>query len=194
MADGDRRYDPVSPIPNSPPGYLASPASPTSPQRESRNTYQRLTGAPSPEEFNQSRIAAVPEDEVAQPPYFTAPSQGLRIDSTIPSTTSGQREPISRVPVGSKNSTPQTPGTAETFSPQTHQRTSSATTAYDPSERYGLGDDYTAPNRYNRRSQSYQAPVGQFDSSTERLNKGPASPSVRSATSRRSKYDSASPD
>jgi hypothetical protein len=189
MAAEDRKYDTVSSIPNSPPSYVTSP---TSPLRESRSSYQRLIGAPSPEEFSQTRIATVPEDEVAQPPFSTGPLQGLRIDSAIPSTTPSQRDPISRVSVGSRNNTPQTPGTASTFSPNVHHRSYSATTAYDPSERYGLGDEDAASNRYNRRSQTYQGSTGQFESSTERLNKGVGTPSVRSTTSKRSKYDSSS--
>ena len=189
MAAEDRKHDNVSSTPNSPPGYVTNP---TSPPRENRSSYQRLFGAPSPEEFNQTRIATVPEDEVALPPFFAGPPQGLRIDSAIPSTTSAQRDPTSRVPVGSRNTTPQTPGTASTFSPHIHNRPYSTATAYDPLERYGLDDDDAAPNRYNRRSQTYQGSTGQFESSTERLNKNGATPSLRSATSKRSKYDSSS--
>jgi hypothetical protein len=194
MAEDSRRsrdYEYIASSPLSPPAN-SSGSTPISPAKDGPS-YQRLIGAPSPEEFGRPRIQTIQEGQAFAQSFTIPQSQGLGINPTSPGEALGSREPLPRVAVGSRPSAPRTPSSAETFSPQSHNRTYSATTAYDPSERYGLGglgDDDVAPNRYGRRQQTNQPLPGQFERSTEQLNPGGATESIMSRQSKRSKYDS----
>jgi len=179
MADDGKRFrdyrhantSPVSPPTSSNVSHRFSPVKDSTP-------FSGSFAAPSPGEY--WSIPTLPEEAIARPINTRTQSRGLASDLVAP---------VVQIPVAS-NTTPRTPGSEETFSPQSHSRTFSATTAYDPSARYGLGEDDVTPNRYSRRSQSYQQPgPGQFERSTDRLNKL-APESIRSAQSRGSKYDS----
>lgn len=170
--------------PTSPPGYISA-SNPLSPVGNG-SSYNRFASGPSPQELSHARIPTVPEDEPVQPSYFPHQSQAFGYNPAAQAPGASLR-----APERGYNSGPQSPGSSETFSPSTHNRSYSQATIYDPTERYGLGEDDNAPNRYGRRPLLHAPGVGSFEQSTEALNKGAAS--IQSGQSKRSRYDSKIP-
>jgi hypothetical protein len=204
---GRRPSDNISPISNYSPATYVAGSTPQSPVRAGSSFQSFAIHPPSTDDFTTHPTIPEAHEDTDLPDHRVGdrPSRALDPDHVAsPTTTEGARpgpSPITRVPVGTKPFSPDPSYTSYTSisSPShehEHERQYSTSTAYDPPPTTSFGsagfapDDHL-PNRYQRASESSLHAAPDRYSSTDQLtrNAAPHSHSIRSAQSRRSKYD-----